>query len=56
MSMALVALLFLLGAIVLGFVKKSNVGLICLGLTVILGRLGNIPLAKCTVGFRESCS
>ena len=51
MSMALVALLFLLGAIVLGFVKKSNVGLICLGLTVILGRLGNIPLGKMYGGF-----
>ena len=51
MSMSFVALLFLFGAIALGFVKKSNVGLISLGAVLILGKLGNLPLKKMYVGF-----
>ena len=51
MSMSFVALLFLFGAIALGFVKKSNVGLISLGAVLILVKLGNLPLKKMYVGF-----
>lgn len=51
MSMSLVALLFLFGAIALGFVKKSNVGLISLGAVLILGKMGNLPLKKLYAGF-----
>ena len=51
MSMSFVALLFLFGAIALGFVKKSNVGLISLGAVLILGKLGNLPLKKMYAGF-----
>ncbi|WP_317302802.1 hypothetical protein [Acidaminococcus timonensis] len=56
MSMSFVALLFLFGAIALGFVKKSNVGLISLGAVLILGKLGNLPLKKCMRGSRGNCS
>lgn len=31
MELQVTALLFLIGAIILGFVKKINVGLVCLG-------------------------
>lgn len=51
MSMSFVALLFLFGAIALGFVKKSNVGLISLGAVLILGKMGNLPLKKMYAGF-----
>lgn len=42
MGLQVVALLFLIGAIVLGFAKKMNVGVVCLGLALILGKLGGI--------------
>ncbi|WP_432642194.1 SLC13 family permease [Acidaminococcus sp.] len=51
MSMSFVALLFLFGAIALGFVKKSNVGLISLGAVLLLGKMGNLPLKKMYAGF-----
>lgn len=51
MSMSFVALVFLFGAIALGFVKKSNVGLISLGAVLVLGKLGNLPVKKLYGGF-----
>ena len=38
MGLQVVALGCLIGAIVLGFVKKTNVGLVCFGLALILGK------------------
>ncbi len=54
MSMSFIALLFLVGAIVVGFVKKINVGFISLGLALILGKLGNMPAKKIYAGFPGS--
>ncbi|MBR0249175.1 MAG: C4-dicarboxylate ABC transporter [Synergistaceae bacterium] len=51
MNLAVVALIFLLAAIVLGFVRKMNVGLVCLGLAFILGRIGNVPTRTILGGF-----
>ena len=39
MGLQVIALGCLIGAIVLGFVKKTNVGLVCFGLALILGKL-----------------
>lgn len=39
MGLQVIALLFLIGAIALGFAKKMNVGVVCLGLALILGKL-----------------
>lgn len=54
MNMAVIALIFLLAAIVLGFVKKMNVGLVCLGLAFILGKIGNVPTKTILGGFPGS--
>ena len=54
MNLAVVALIFLLAAIVLGFVKKMNVGLVCLGLAFILGKIGNVPTKTILGGFPGS--
>lgn len=51
MPLAGIALLFLIGAIALGFVKKLNVGMLCLGLTLVLGKLGGISVGKMYGGF-----
>ena len=40
MGLQVIALVCLIGAIVLGFVKKTNVGLVCFGLALILGKIG----------------
>lgn len=42
MGLQILALVFLIGAIVLGFVRKMNVGMVCLGLSLILGRIGGV--------------
>lgn len=54
MNLAVVALVFLIVAIVLGFVKKMNVGLVCLGLSFILGQIGNVPTRTILGGFPSS--
>ena len=46
MGLQVVALGCLIGAIVLGFVKKTNVGLVCFGLALILGKIGGIGGCK----------
>lgn len=51
MGLQILALACLIGAIVLGFVKKMNVGIVCLGLALILGRLGGIPDGDIYGGF-----
>ncbi len=42
MALQIVALLFIIGAIALGFVKKINVGIVCLGISLILEKLGGM--------------
>ena len=42
MGLQVIALGCLIGAIVLGFVKKTNVGLVCFGLALILGKIGGM--------------
>ena len=51
MGLQVVALLFLIGAIVLGFAKKMNVGVVCLGLALILGKLGDMGEGDIYKGF-----
>lgn len=51
MGLQVVALGCLIGAIVLGFVKKTNVGLVCFGLALILGNIGGIGASDIYKGF-----
>ena len=51
MGLQVVALLFLIGAIVLGFAKQMNVGVVCLGLALILGKLGGMGAGDIYKGF-----
>lgn len=51
MALQIVALLFIIGAIALGFVKKINVGIVCLGLSLILGKLGGMGAGDIYKGF-----
>ena len=51
MGLQVVALGCLIGAIVLGFVKKTNVGLVCFGLALILGKIGGIGASDIYKGF-----
>lgn len=52
--LAIIALLFLVAAIVLGFVRNINVGLTCLGLALILGEIGGISSKTILSGFPSS--
>ncbi|RHS42085.1 SLC13 family permease [Clostridium sp. AF02-29] len=51
MGLQVVALGCLIGAIVLGFVKKTNVGLVCFGLALILGKIGGMDASDIYKGF-----
>lgn len=51
MELQVTALLFLIGAIILGFVKKINVGLVCLGFSLILGTIGGMGAGDIYKGF-----
>lgn len=51
MNLQLLALLCLVGAIVLGFVRKVNVGLVCLGLALILGKIAEMSSGDIYKGF-----
>lgn len=51
MGLQVIALLFLIGAIVLGFTKKMNVGVVCLGLALILGKIGGMSAGDIYKGF-----
>lgn len=52
--LAVIALLFLVTAIILGFVRNINVGLTCLGLALILGKIGGISAKTILSGFPSS--
>ena len=51
MGMQILALACLIGAIVLGFARKVNVGIVCLGLALILGKIGGISDGDIYAGF-----
>lgn len=52
--LAVIALLFLVAAIVIGFVRNINVGLTCLGLALILGKIGGVGAKAIMSGFPSS--
>lgn len=52
--MALLSLLFLLLAILLGFVRKMNTGLLCIAFALVLGRMSGISDAAIMKGFNAS--
>lgn len=51
MGLQVLALAFLIGAIVLGFIRKMNVGIVCLGLALILGKIGGLSNGDIYGGF-----
>lgn len=51
MTLQILALACLIGAIVLGFVCKTNVGLVCMGLSLILGTIGDVTTKEIYAGF-----
>lgn len=51
MTFQIIALVFLIGAIALGFVRKINVGIVSLGLAFILGLIGNVSANVILGGF-----
>lgn len=52
--LATIALLFLIAAIVIGFVRNINVGFTCLGLALILGLIGGVSSKEILSGFPSS--
>ncbi len=52
--MALFSLCLLLIAIILGFVRKMNTGLVCIGFALVLGRMAGIPDKEIIKGFNAS--
>lgn len=51
MTLQILSLLFLAGAIVLGFTRKINVGLVCLGMSIVLALIGGVPVSDLYDGF-----
>lgn len=49
--LAAIALVFLVAAIVIGFVRNINVGLTCLGLALVLGTIGGVGTSTILGGF-----
>lgn len=54
LELQIIALLFLLGAIILGFLKKINVGLVSFGLALILALIGKVESHIIFAGFPNS--
>lgn len=52
--MALLSLVFLLVAIILGFFRKMNTGLVCIAFALVLGRLAGVSDAVIIKGFNSS--
>lgn len=52
--LAAIALIFLIAAIVIGFVRNINVGFTCLGLALILGLIGGVSSKQILSGFPSS--
>lgn len=51
MGLQILALACLIGAIALGFIRKTNVGFVCLGLALILGTIGGMSSGDIYKGF-----
>ncbi len=51
MALQVISLLFLIAAIVLGFVKKINVGTVCFGLALVLALIGGVDTKVIFSGF-----
>ena len=51
MALSVISLLCLVGAIVFGFVRKTNVGLVSLGLALVLGTIGGMSAGDIYKGF-----
>ena len=54
--MALISLGSLAAAIFLGFFRKMNTGLVCIGFALLLGKLAGIPDKEIIGGFNYSLS
>lgn len=54
MQLDVVSLLFLIGAILLGFFRKINTGLVAIGLSLVLGMLGGVSAKEIVSGFPTS--
>lgn len=49
--MAVLSLVFLIGSIVLGYLRKTNIGLMAVGLALILGIISGTPVSTIQAGF-----
>lgn len=54
MNLGLVSLLALIAAIILGFVRKSNVGIICIGFSMLVGLIYGVSAKEIMSGFSSS--
>ena len=54
MSLGMISLLTLLAAIVIGFVRNANVGILCMGLAMVLGVIFDISASELISGFSSS--
>ena len=54
MNIGVISLLALVVAIVLGFTRKSNVGILCMGLAMVIGIYGGIDGKEIIAGFSSS--
>lgn len=54
MNIGLISLLALVVAIILGFTRKNNVGILCMGLAMIIGIYGGIDGKEIIAGFSSS--
>lgn len=54
MNLGMISLLALLAAIVIGFVRNANVGILCMGLAMVLGVIFDISASELISGFSSS--
>lgn len=54
MDLSVLSLLFLIGAIAIGFFLKINTGLVAIGLSLVLGTIGSMSASKIVGGFPTS--
>ncbi len=54
MNLGLVSLLALLLAIALGFLKQTNVGIVCMGFAMVVGLIYGVPMKEIMSGFSSS--
>jgi len=54
MNLGLISLIALLAAIVIGFVRNTNVGILCIAFAMILGQIFNVSAKEIIAGFSAS--